>query len=212
MEIQIWSDVVCPWCYIGKRRLEEALGRFEHRDQVALEWRSFELDPQAPPTREGSSEEHLARKYAMSTDQARAAQNRVSDLAAEHGVTMRFDIAKGGNTFDSHRLLHLSAEHGLQPQLKERLMAAYFTEGRAIGDLETLRELAIEIGLPADLVREVLATDAYAADVRADQQLARDYDITGVPFFVIDGKYAVAGAQRTDVLLDVLEQAWSEKD
>ena len=125
---------------------------------------------------------------------------------------MRLDLARSGNTFDAHRLLHLAAEHGLQGQLKERLLAAYFTQGRAIGESETLHELAVAVGLPGDVVAKVLDSDAYAGDVRADEQLARDYDITGVPFFVIDGRYAVAGAQRTDVLLDVLEQAWSEKD
>jgi predicted DsbA family dithiol-disulfide isomerase len=212
VEVQVWSDVVCPWCYIGKRRFEEAMARFEHREQIDLRWRSFELDPHAPRVRGGNYAEHLARKYAISTDKALESQRRMTQTAAEHGITMRFDLAKPGNTFDAHRLLHLAAEHGLQTQLKERLMAAYFTEGRAIGEQHTLSALAAEVGLHQDLIGKVLSTDEYADDVRNDERLGRDYDISGVPFFVIDGKYAVAGAQRTDVLVDVLEQAWSERD
>ena len=212
MEVQVWSDVVCPWCYIGKRRFEEALARFAHHDEVEVRWRSFELDPSAPRIRTERAEEHLARKYSMPVDDARNAHRRMTDLAAEHGIAMRFDQTRSGNTFDAHRLLHLAADHGRQDALKERLMAAYFTEGRPIGEPATLRELAVDTGLPDDAVQAVLSTDAYAADVRADQQLARDYDISGVPFFVVDQKYAVAGAQRAAVLVDVLEQAWSEKD
>jgi predicted DsbA family dithiol-disulfide isomerase len=212
VEVEVWSDVVCPWCYIGKRRLDEAIARFESPDQIEVRWRSFELDPHAPPVRTESNVERLARKYSMPVEQAAASQRRVAQIAADHGVTMRFDLAKGGNTFDAHRLLHAAAEHGVQAELAERLMTAHFTDGRAIGDPATLASVAAEAGLDPDLVRKVLEGDAYADDVRADERLARDYDITGVPFFVIDGKYAVAGAQRADVLLDALEQAWSERD
>lgn len=212
ISIDIWSDIACPWCYVGKRRLEEAMERFDHRDQVELRWRSFELDPTAPRVRTEPNVERLANKYAMTVEQAGQAQQRVAQIAADHGITMRFETAKGGNTFDAHRLIQLAGEHDLQAQLSERLMAAHFTEGRAIGDPATLEELATQAGLDADLVGKVLDSDAYADDVRADERLARDYGITGVPFFVIDGRYGVAGAQDPGVLLDAIEQAWSERD
>lgn len=212
MNVQVWLDVVCPWCYVGKRRFEEALERFEHRNEVDLLFRSFELDPRAPRVRPETQDDYLARKYRMSVDQARASHRRLADLASEHGIVMRFELAKGGNSFDAHRLLHLAADRKLQAQLAERLMAAYFAEGRAIGEPDVLAVLASEVGLPADDVTRVLTTEEYADAVRSDEALAREYDITGVPFFVIDEKFAVAGAQRSEILLDALEQAWSEVD
>lgn len=212
MEVQVWSDVVCPWCYIGKRRLDEAIERFAHAGELEVRHRSFELDPGAPAVRAGDHSEHLARKSGISVDEARESHRRLAALGAEHGLTLRFDIARGGNTFDAHRLLHLAYAHDRQAAVKERLFAAYFTEGAPIGERDTVQAIGVEAGLDAALVAKVLGSDSYAADVRADEQLARDFDITGVPFFVIDGRYAVAGAQRADVLLDALEQAWSEKD
>jgi len=210
MQVEIWSDVVCPWCYIGKRRFEAALARFEHRDQVEVTWRSFELDPSAPRRREGRNIERLAAKYGMSVEQAEAAQDRVSRIADEEGLLYDLDRAQGGNSFDAHRLIHLAAEHGVQDEMKERLMAAYFVEAQPIGDADTLEKLAVDVGLDPAEVRRVLAGDAYRQEVRADEAAASTLGISGVPFFVIDRAYGVSGAQPADTLLEVLDQAWTE--
>ena len=134
MEVEIWSDVACPWCYVGKRRFEAALGQFEHRDDVTITWRSFELDPEAPGEREGDRAEHLASKYGMSVEQAHQAESQMTQTAAGEGLDFRFGIARAGNTFDGHRLVHLAKAHGLQDAMKERLLQAYFSEGELISD------------------------------------------------------------------------------
>jgi predicted DsbA family dithiol-disulfide isomerase len=205
LTVEIWSDVVCPWCYIGKRRLEAALAGFPH--EVEVTWRSFELDPGAPRTREQSASEHLAGKYGMSLEQAEASHAQMTELAAREGLEYRFDEARGGNSFDAHRLIHLAAAHGMQDEAKERIMRAYFTEGVAIGDREALVGLAADIGLDPDEARGVLDGDAYADAVRADEELARRIGIQGVPFFVLDRRLGVSGAQPADVLVRALEQA-----
>jgi predicted DsbA family dithiol-disulfide isomerase len=210
MKVEIWSDVVCPWCYVGKRRFEAALARFEHRDQVEVVWRSFELDPSAPRLREGDYAERLAGKYRVSLAEAQAMIDRMVQAGAADGLELRFDKARPGNTFDAHRLLHLASGRGVQDALKERLLAATFTEGAPIGDVDTLVGLAAEAGLDADAARAVLDGDADAAEVRADERRAAAFGITAVPFFVIDEAYGVSGAQPPDVLLGVLEQAWAE--
>src|ERR1700759_5111828 len=156
MDIEIWSDIACPWCYVGKRRFEAALAQFEHRDEVRVTWRSFELDPEAPAERGGDRAEHLARKYGMSVEQARAAEQQMTETAAGDGLEFRFDVARAGNTFDGHRLVHLAKEHGVQDAMKERLLRAYFSEGRLVSDHETLVGRAEEVGLPADEVRATL--------------------------------------------------------
>jgi predicted DsbA family dithiol-disulfide isomerase len=210
MKVEIWSDVVCPWCYIGKRRFESALAGFEHRDQVQVVWRSFELDQTAPRVRDGDQAARLAAKYGMSRDEAVAAQARLTELAATEGLGFRFDIARSGNTFDAHRLLHLAAERGVQDQVKERLLAAYLVEGEAIGDPDTLVGLVAEAGIDAGEARTVVEGTAYADEVRADELEASAIGIGGVPFFVVDGKFAVSGAQPAEVLADVLRRAWAK--
>jgi predicted DsbA family dithiol-disulfide isomerase len=210
MNIEIWSDVVCPWCYIGKRRFERAVASFGHPDEVTITYRSFELDPHAPAQRAGTQAEHLARKYGMTIAQAEDASEQMTQRAAADGLEFRFDLIRGGNTFDAHRLLHLAKDHGLQPEMKERLMRATFTEGLPIADKPTLVRLATEVGLPAAQVQDVLDGNAYADAVRADEQQAARYGITGVPFFVADGKYAVSGAQPPEVLLQLLQRAYDD--
>jgi predicted DsbA family dithiol-disulfide isomerase len=210
VQVEIWSDVVCPWCSIGKRRFEHALERFEHRDDVEVVWRSFELDPTAPRRREGELVDHLARKYGMAREQAVASQTHLTATAAEEGLDFHFERAQGGNTFDAHRLLHLAADQGRQGELEERLFEAYFTEGAPIGEVDTLRRLAVDVGLDAAEVDRVLAGDAFADAVRADEKEASDLGVSGVPFFVVDRRYGVSGAQPADVLLEVLERAWTE--
>ena len=212
LRVDVWSDVVCPWCYVGKRRLEAALARFPHRDAVEVVWRAFELDPRAPAAADAgvSHAERLARKYGMSVQQAEQRTRQLTDLAAADGLEFRFDRTRPGNTFNAHRLLHLAAERGVQDRAKERLLRAYMTEGEPIGDVQALEKLAPEAGLDAEEARRVLSTDAYAAEVREEEEAAQQIGITGVPFFVIGGRYAVSGAQPADILLRALTQAWGD--
>jgi predicted DsbA family dithiol-disulfide isomerase len=211
VDVEIWSDIACPWCYVGKRRFEAALAAFAHRDEVAVTWRSFELDPQAPAVRSVDSATHLAQKYGMSRDEALARQRSLAEVAAGDGLDMRADLARGGNTFDAHRLLHLAKADGVQDAMKERLMRAYHTEGERIGDAETLRRLAVEVGLPEGDVRDVLATDRYAADVREDERTAMSLGITAVPFFVVDRRIGAAGAHPPDALGELLRRGWEAR-
>jgi predicted DsbA family dithiol-disulfide isomerase len=210
LTVEIWSDVVCPWCYIGKRRLEAALARFPQRDEVELTYRSFELDPDAPARHAGSGPQRLAEKYGVTVEEAQAMNDRVTRIAAEDGLEYHLDIARGGNTFDAHRMLHLAAAHGVQAQAKERLMQAYFGEGEAISDPDTLVRLVASVGVPADEARAVLSGDRFAAEVREDERLGAELGIRGVPFFVLGRRYGVSGAQSADALLGALEQAWDE--
>jgi predicted DsbA family dithiol-disulfide isomerase len=210
VKVEIWSDVVCPWCYIGKRRFETALGRFDHRAEVEVVYRSFELNPNAKTHDEGNLEEALARKYGVSLEQARAMNSRVVDAAAGEGLAYRFDIAKRSNTFDAHRLLQLAAAEGKQPDMKERLMAAYFTEGKAVGDRDTLVGLAEQVGLDPKRARAVLESDEFADQVRADEREASELGITGVPFFVINRRYGVSGAQPPELMLKALNAGWED--
>jgi predicted DsbA family dithiol-disulfide isomerase len=211
VQVEIWSDVVCPWCYLGKRRFESALADFEHRDEVEVRWRSFELDPQAPRERDVDLATHLAQKYGMSREEALARHRELADMGTLDGISYRFDIARGGNTFDAHRLLHLAAEHGLQDELKERLMRAYHSEGEPIGDPAALERLAVEAGLDASEVHEVLAGERYAAEVRGDERTAAEFGIRGVPFFVVDRSLAVSGAQPREAFSELLKQGWSRR-
>jgi predicted DsbA family dithiol-disulfide isomerase len=209
LQVEIWSDVVCPWCYIGKRRFEAALEQFEHRDDVEVVWRSFELDRSAPARREGDYVTRLADKYGTGADEANAMIERITNVGQSVGLDMRFDLAQHGNTFDAHRLLHLARDRGVQDAVKERFMEAYFTEGRPIGDRDTLVQLAAEAGLDADEARAALEGDAYTAEVRADEEEAGRLGATGVPFFVVGRRFAVSGAQATDLFSEVLERAWA---
>ena len=210
VKVEIWSDVVCPWCYVGKRQFEAALTKFDHADQVSVEWRSFELDPSAPRVDDVPMKQILQRKYGMTEEQADQANRRMTDLAASLGLEYHLDRVQRGNTFDAHRLIHLAAEEGRGDAMKERLLAAYFTEGRPVGDLDTLAELAAEVGLDADEVKATLHSDRYAADVRNDEAMASSLGASGVPFFVIDGTYGVSGAQGAEVILQAMERAWAE--
>jgi predicted DsbA family dithiol-disulfide isomerase len=206
--VEIWSDVVCPWCYLGKRRFENALSRFQHRDDVEVVWRSFELDPNAGPSSGAPAAERLAAKYGMSVEDAAANHERLTALAAADGLEYHLDRTRGGNTFDAHRLIQLGKARGIQDAVKERLMRAYFTENVAIDDHETLVRVAAEAGLDADEARAVLASDDYADAVRSDEELARRIGINGVPFFVLGRRYGVSGAQEADVLLEALDKSW----
>jgi predicted DsbA family dithiol-disulfide isomerase len=211
MKVEIWSDVACPWCYVGKRRFEAALDRFEHRDAVEVTWRSFELDPDAPRERDVDLATHLAQKFGTSREEAVVMQQRVVDIGADEGIGFRPDIARSGNTFDAHRLLHLAAEHGRQGELKERLMSAYHVEGEPIGDPATLERLAIEAGLPAEEVHELLASERFADEVRDDERTAAGFGIGGVPFFVVDRALGASGAQSRETFAALLERGWESQ-
>ena len=208
MRVEIWSDIVCPWCYIGKRRLENALADFPQADQVEIVWRSFQLDPSAPNTPVETVAEHLGRKYGGGPDAGRQMIERTEAIAAEEGMTWRQQEALRVGTLDAHRLLHAAGD--LRGELKEALLHAYFAEAQNVADHETLTRIATDAGLDEVLVKEVLTTDRYADEVEADVRQAAAYGATGVPFFVIDQKYGVSGAQPSDTFRQVLESAWAE--
>jgi predicted DsbA family dithiol-disulfide isomerase len=208
--VEVWSDVVCPWCYVGKRNLERALADFAHADAVQVEWKAYELDPEAPLRRPGNYVERIASKYRLSVSEARARMVRIISIGADAGIDFRFDDAQPGNTFDAHRLLHLAASLGVQNELKERLFAATFTEGQPISDRDVLVKLARDVGIPEADARRVLDSREFADAVRNDEVEAMELGVQGVPFFVIDRRYGVSGAQPPDVLLGVLERAWGE--
>ena len=210
MQVEIWSDILCPWCAVGRARFEKALAEFADRDAVEIRWRSFELNPDAPKSVEGDYVLRLAEKYGRSRAQAQQMIDQMTASAAADGLDFNFDIIQAGNSFDAHRLLHLAARHGLQDALKQRLFRAYLSEGALISDHETLQRLAVEVGLDAGDVSGVLAGDAHAADVRADEAQAAEYGIRGVPFFVIDKQYGLSGAQPPEVILQVLRKASAE--
>jgi predicted DsbA family dithiol-disulfide isomerase len=208
LTVEIWSDVVCPWCYIGKRRFETALQGFEHADEVTVMWRSFELDPEAPKVVEGPYAERLAAKYGMTVERATQLGIEMTERAAAEGLEFHLGRSRSGNTFDAHRLIHLAATSGHQAAAKERLLKAYFTDGELISDPDTLVRVMADVGVDAGEAHDVLQTDRFADDVRQDELLASRLGIQGVPFFVLDRRYGVSGAQTSDVLLEALEKSW----
>ncbi|MCA9519094.1 MAG: DsbA family oxidoreductase [Myxococcales bacterium] len=208
LQVEVWSDVLCPWCYLGKRRLERALAALDpaERERVDVTWRSFQLDPHAPAVRDGDLDDLLAKKYGMTREQARAGHARLTALGAEDAIDYHFEKARPGNSFDAHRLLQHARARGRADAMKERLMRAYFTEGVAIGDREELVRLAADAGLDEADARGVLESDAYAADVRRDVADAAELGIHGVPTFVFDRRYGISGAQPVEVLLETLRR------
>lgn len=211
MKIEIWSDIMCPFCYVGKRRLETALAQFPHRQEMDIVWRSFELDP-AMQTKPGQNiHEFLAERKGVSLAQGRQMNEHMGQIAREVGLHFDFDNMVPVNTFLAHRFIHLAAKHGQQDAAKERVLAAYFTEGRNVADLDTLVELGTGLGLDAGEIRTALQADDYAQEVRHDEYQARQIGVRGVPYFVFDDKYAVSGAQPSELFLEVLEKVWEEK-
>lgn len=212
MQVEMFSDVVCPWCYIGKRHLEQALESFPHADQVTVTYRSFQLDPTMEKMANGTMVDHLVKKYGVSPAEAAGMNERVTNVAAAAGLEYHLEKTHPANTIDAHRLLHFAAAHGKQQQLKERLLRAYFTEGQRVDDIEVLVACAAEVGLNADDVRTMLAGDEYRAEFDADVALARSFGVSGVPFFVIDRTYGISGAQPAAVIGATLEKAWLESN
>ena len=211
MKIEIWSDIVCPFCYIGKRRLEEALATFEHADKVEVVWKSFQLDPNQVTNPNISAIEDLAQKKGWTLEYASDASESVADMAAEEGLFYDFEKAIPANTFNAHRLLQFAKTKGLGSVLKEALLRAYFMDGKNVDDTETLLTLADENGLSTDKTREVLSNPTtYRNEVLEDINEAKDLGISGVPFFVIDRKYGISGAQPLSVFANTLQKAWVE--
>jgi predicted DsbA family dithiol-disulfide isomerase len=212
VEVEIWSDINCPWCYIGKRRFEAAMSGFEHAAEVNLTWRSFELDPAAPAESPGNGAVTLAEKYGVPLERAREMEENVTQIAAGDGLDYDLERARVGSSFDAHRLVHLAALNGLQDAMEERLFRARFTEGRLVSDLETLVQLGSEVGLDGAEARAMLAGDEFAGEVREDEATARQLGIGGVPMFVVDRAFGMSGAQPAEQLLALLEHAWEAGD
>ena len=210
MKVEIWSDIVCPFCYIGKRKFENALAQFAHRTDVEVTWRSFELTPDFQPIPGENIHESLAKKKGVSVEEGRKMNDFMTNVAKEVGLNYDFDRTVPANTFLGHQLIHLGAHHGRQDATKERLMAAYYLEGQDIGDLDTLVALGTELGFDATETRAVLTAGTYAEAVRYDEYQAQQINVRGVPFFVFEDKYAVSGAQPAELFSEVLEKVWSE--
>jgi len=210
MRVDIWSDVVCPWCYVGKARFERALSDFSHRDEVEVVFRAFELDPDYPEGERETPVSMLTRKYGIPEAQARAADARVAGLAEAEGLG--FDSSRPvGNTFDIHRVIHLGREKGVQQELITAVNEAYFAHARRVFDRDVITEVAAGAGLDASAVREVLDGDAFADAVRQDELEARQLGISGVPFFVFDMALGVSGAQPAETFTSALNQAWARR-
>lgn len=210
MLLEIWSDVACPFCLIGKKNMDAALQQFEHADEVEVRWRSFQLAPDAPLEVPGSSTEYLARKYGKSLEEAGQMQARVVAMGAESGVEIHPERVRMTNTFDAHRLLQLAHAVGRQDELKERFLQAYHSDGEHLGDRETLTRLAVDAGLDEASVKKTLDGDDYAAEVRADIEQAVEFGLQGVPAFVLDRRMGLTGAQPPEVLLQGLRKAYEQ--
>ena len=210
IKVEIWSDVMCPFCYIGKRKFENALAQFPQRDEVEVVWKSFQLNPflKTDPTK--NTIEHLAEAKGWSLQQAQDATQYVTDVAQKVGLTYNMDKAVVANSFDAHRFLHLAKAHGVQDAAKESVLKAYFTEGANTADHATLMQLGKDVGLDANEVKTMLDTDLYAAEVNHDIYEAQQVGVRGVPFFVLNNKYAISGAQESALFLQALTQVWSE--
>ncbi|MEV4774999.1 DsbA family oxidoreductase [Microbacterium sp. LWH12-1.2] len=214
ISIDIWSDIACPWCYIGKRNLETGLAAVaadEDAPEVKVTFHSFELSPDTPVDFDGDEVDFLAGHKGMPRDQVEQMLAHVTGVAEAAGLGYRFDLLQHTNTVKAHELLHFAKAQGLQHEMEERLMSAYFTEGKHVGRIDDLVELAAEVGLDADEAREALQTARYLPAVRQDQEQARAYGIQGVPFFVIDGQYGISGAQPPAAFENVLRDLWAKR-
>ncbi len=210
LKIEIWSDVMCPFCYIGKRRLEGALEQFPHKNDIDIEWKSFQLDPNTSSQPGKKTYDYLAERYGRDRNWAVEMHKNVSDQAKAVGLEYDFDKAIIANSFDAHRLSHLAKKYNLGNPLEELIFKAYFTEGKDVANHETLVELGKEVGLDETEIRTMLASDLYADAVRSDIAEAQQIGVKGVPFFVMDRKYAVSGAQPVEAFLQTLEKSWED--
>ena len=212
MQVEIWSDIACPFCYIGKRKFENALKDFDQKDTVEITWRSFQLDPEMIVVPNQTVHEYLGKRKGTSTVEGKKMNDSMAAIAREVGLEFNFDKAQINNTMDAHRVLHLAKKHGVQNEMKQALFAAYYTDGKNTGDTETLVSVGETVGLNAVEIRKVLESDMYRNDVIADQEYAQQIGVQGVPFYVFNNKYAVSGAQPTAVFADVLNKVWEEEN
>lgn len=210
MKIEIWSDIMCPFCYIGKRRFEAALQQFSHKDNVEVEWKSFLLSPDVETSPDKSMHQFLADHKGISIEEAKEMHAYVTDMAAKSGLVYDFDKAIPANSFNAHRFLHFAKAHGKQDAAEEKLFSAYFTEGKNIDDAQTIMGIAGELGLDTTALANAMGSGAFVNDVIADVQEAQQIGVRGVPFFVFNHKYAVSGAQESDAFLEVLEKSYGE--
>jgi predicted DsbA family dithiol-disulfide isomerase len=210
MKVEIWSDVMCPFCYIGKRRFEAALSQFDHKGQVEVEWKSFQLNPMLKTDANKNTTQYLAEIKGWSIDQAKEANNYVSNMAKEVGLNYNLDKAIVANSFDAHRVVQYAKTQGKGDAMEEQLFQAYFVDGKNTADHATLIDLGAAIGLSPTEVEQVLTTDAYTSEVQRDIYESQQIGVRGVPFFVINNKYAVSGAQASETFLGALQKAWSE--
>ncbi|HIE6633594.1 DsbA family oxidoreductase [Bacillus luti] len=213
MKIEVWSDFVCPFCYIGKRRLEMALEQFPHRDNVEVEFKSFELDPNTPVYSGTSINEVLASKYGISIEEAKRNNVQLGNHAASMGLNFNFEEMKPTNTFDAHRLAKFAKDQGKEKEITENLLFAYFTESQNLSDVEVLAAIAEKSGLDKQEALNVINNkSAYANDVRVDEAIAQQYQISGVPYFIVNQKYAISGAQPLETFIGALQQVWEEEN
>jgi predicted DsbA family dithiol-disulfide isomerase len=210
MKIEIWSDIMCPFCYIGKRRFEVAMARFEHKSNIEVEWKSFMLSPDVVTDPSINMNQFLAKHKSISLEEATGMNDYVVNMAAQSGLTYNFDKAIPANTFNAHRLIHFAKQHNKQNEAEEALFKAYFTEGKNIDDAQTLMSIAEILGLNTGALAQAMSSNAFAEDVVADIEEAQQLGVRGVPFFVFNRKYAVSGAQDPDTFLQTLEAAHEE--
>lgn len=210
LTIQIWSDILCPFCYIGKRKIEEAISQFKHKKSIVIEWKSFQLDPNFITSSNKNMTDHLAKKYKKDANWAKSMLENMTENAKKSGLEFNFDKAIMANSLNAHRLMHLTKKENLSSQLKEAFFKAHFTDGKDINDLVVLKTLALEVGLGSEEIDQVLNSDLYKEEVLNDQKEAEAIGINGVPFFIFDYKYAVSGAQTVETFLRTIEKTWDE--
>jgi predicted DsbA family dithiol-disulfide isomerase len=211
MRIDVWADLVCPFCHVGRRRLDLALEQFEHGDQFDVIWHSFQLDRNAPAVSDRPVIDQVADKYGVSREQMVVTHEHMATEAAEVGLDFQWEQLQGGNSYDAHRLIHFARAQGRESAVTDRIMRGWYSEGAALGDRDTLTTLAVEAGLDEHAVRELLAGDEYGIDVRTDEAMAAQLGITAVPTFVFDQKYAVQGAQPVEIIVNALRHTWEDQ-
>ncbi len=210
MKVEIWSDIMCPFCYMGKRKFELALAEFEHKDKIEIIWKSFQLHPELKKSTPTDIEELIAGKKGIDTNQAKHINEQVAQAGRQVGLNFNFDKVLAINTFDAHRFLHFAKANGKTNEAEEVMFSAYYTDGKNVGDFNVLVELGKELGLDTNALKTALGNESYADEVRADIYEAQQLGIRGVPFFVFDRKYAVSGAQEPQTFLQTLVKSYTE--